>query len=256
MGERVGKNAYALAADYFNGLAKLSAENFLIQTVGESCVDQDNGRINILATDYYDYIATINGTEFQFTRELLINDLAPGQYPVCIQVNDAPETQQCFDLVIPEMPPLEVKASARDLSANPTLKLQVGSGTAPFFVEVNDQLVGTFDQNSFDIAAGPGDTITLYSSKSCEGVFSKTLPVNSVVRLYPNPAGAEAAVLWTGDSEPVEVAIFNLGGQMVSSFVLKPAGKELRFPTEKLPSGLYVVKIKGSKTAELKLVKK
>ena len=62
--------------------------------------------------------------------------------------------------------------------------------------------------------------------------------------------------MWTGDSETVEVGIFNLGGQMVSSYMIEPAGNELRFPTENLSSGIYIVKIKGTETVELKLVKK
>ncbi|MDX1315196.1 MAG: T9SS type A sorting domain-containing protein, partial [Eudoraea sp.] len=256
MGESIGRDAYALADNYFNGLASLSADNFLIQTVGESCVDQDNGRINILATDYYDYVATINGTDYQFNRELAVSDLPPGQYPVCIQVNDAPQTQQCFNLLIPEMDPLDVSSSAKGSAVNPTLRLEVNTGTAPYFVEVNDQLIGTFEQNSFEVSAMPGDTIKLYSSKACEGVYSKTLPLNSSALLYPNPAEAEAAVLWTADVETVEVSIFNLGGQMVSRFDIKPAGNEVRFPTEKLATGIYIVKIKGRETAEFKLVKK
>ncbi|NND15497.1 MAG: T9SS type A sorting domain-containing protein, partial [Eudoraea sp.] len=100
------------------------------------------------------------------------------------------------------------------------------------------------------------DTIKLYSSKACEGIYSKTIPLNTIPLLYPNPAKAEAVVLWTADSEMVEVGIFNLGGQMVSSFVIQPVGNEIRFPTQNLSSGIYLVKIKGRKTAELKLVKK
>ncbi|MCE2613727.1 FG-GAP-like repeat-containing protein [Flavobacteriaceae bacterium D16] len=256
MGDTIGKRAYSLAEDYFNGLATLSADNFLIQGVGETCVDQDNGRINILAKDYYDYVATLSNTDYQFNRELVINGLAPGTYPLCIRVEGSPETEQCFDLVIPELAPLDVNSSSKALGSSSTLRLEVRTGTPPFYVEVNKQLIGTFDQNSFDVSARAGDTIKLYSSKACEGIYSKTLPMNSTAMLYPNPAEAEAAVLWTADSEMVEVGIFNLGGQMVSTWTLKPVGNEIRFPTDKLSSGIYIVKIKGRETVELKLVKK
>ncbi|MBT8315126.1 MAG: hypothetical protein KJP26_11755 [Maribacter sp.] len=43
---------------------------------------------------------------------------------------------------------------------------------------------------------------------------------------------------------------------MVSSWTLKPVGNEIRFPTEKLSSGIYLAKIMSRKTAELKLVKR
>jgi hypothetical protein len=132
----------------------------------------------------------------------------------------------------------------------------VRSGTAPFYVEVNKQLIGVFDKNSFDVSARAGDTITLYSSKSCEGIFTQKLPVSSTLVLYPNPTEAEAAVVWTEGSDNVEVGIFNLSGQVVSSHMIEPVGNELRFPTEKLSSGIYIVKIKGRKTAELKLIKR
>ncbi len=256
MGDELGKEAFALADAYFNGLTVLRTDNFLIRVDSESCIDQNDGRIHIQATDFYDYVATVSGSEYAFRTELTLSDLSPGSYALCVQVAGKPETEKCFNLFVSEVAPLDVLASVEAQGANTLVNLQVRTGTAPYYVEVNDQLIGEYDRKNIDVFAKEGDIVELYSSVPCEGAFSKNVPITSRPLLIPNPTAGEAVIQWTDPSPTVKVSIFTLSGQLLSDEVREQLGNEIRFSTDNLSAGIYLVRIVGLETRTLKLVKK
>lgn len=257
MGDTIGKQAYALAEAYFNGQAALRTDNFLVRVAGESCFDENDGRIIVQATDFYNYVASFSNIEYAFNRELTLSNLAPGDYALCIQVREKPETEQCFTLAVAEVEPLEVQASIEAQIDRSLVRLQVQTGTAPYYVEVNDRLIGKYSQKDITVFAREGDVIKLYSSKGCEGAFFEYIPqIHSGPVLIPNPVDTEAVVRWTEAVPSVNVSIYTITGQFISEGSLTLSEKEVRFPTDQLAAGIYLVRIKGRESKTLKLVKK
>ena len=58
------------------GCFTLAANNFNIETVGETCPNKANGKLLITGAETHNYKATINGTLYSFTSDLTVENLA------------------------------------------------------------------------------------------------------------------------------------------------------------------------------------
>ena len=255
MGDKIGKDSYALAKAYFEGLVELRTDNFLIQVSSETCVDQNDGSISIQATDYYQYVASMSGKEYEFATNLTINDLIPGSYSICIGVKGNSDVEQCFELQVKESIPLEVTASLQEYDSQNLLTFNISHGSAPYFVEINDKPFGSFETKNFNIQVKDGDQLKLFTSRPCEGELIESIVIPSYPLLYPNPIETEAVVQWPGESNTVEAAIFDLSGQLLSVQQVKVSGEELHIPINNLANGIYILRLKGRTTQILKLIK-
>ena len=89
----------------------LPADNFTIETIGETCPDKNNGQLIITAKETHSYVANINGVDYNFVgNELNLNDLNPGSYDVCITVTGE-SYKQCYTLVIEQGTTVSAKSS-------------------------------------------------------------------------------------------------------------------------------------------------
>ncbi len=79
----------------------LPSNNFNIETVGETCPNEENGQIIIEAIESHNYTTTIDGKLYNFTNELQIEDLKSGTYEFCILV-DGETYAQCYEVIIEE----------------------------------------------------------------------------------------------------------------------------------------------------------
>ena len=255
MGDKIGKDAFDLAKAYFEGLTILAPDNFIIQIDGESCVDQDDGRIGIEAKNYYDYILSMDGVDYSFNSSYTIENLAPGSYNICIRIEDHEDLEQCFGLVVAEAEPLAVNASVEELDAQSVVHLDIIEGTGPFTVKLNGEIKGEYSNGKIDLNVEHGDEISVYSSKSCEGFFSKNVLLPSYPILYPNPSISEALIEWPGEDGEIEVSIFRTNGQLVSRMTFPDGRENIRIPLDDLADGIYLVHLRGKNTRVVKLVK-
>ena len=256
MGDYIGKEAYALAKAYFDGLAILRYDNFLIQVESETCAGANNGSISVEAEDYYDYVAMVDGKEYDFNNSLSIGDLSPGSYQFCLGIKGNSEAVQCYELVVPEVDPFQVSAELNELGGSPIVEIDIESGTAPFFVEINEELKGQFDTNKFDVSVEDGDRLRVYSSRLCEGEFSETVNIVPAILLHPNPAASEALIQLKAVDEDVEIGIYTLSGRLIHQGTYNSRETQIRLPLDQIANGIYLVRVKQAGIEQvLKLVK-
>ena len=237
-------------------LADLPIDNFQIQTASETCADKNNGNILINAVANLDYVATVNNETYNFTSRLLITDLAPGKYPVCIRINGFANCEQCFEMEIGEAPILDGKTTVSNGGNNKQVFVEIETGTAPFTVMLNDQFVGEYDSNSFLINAQNGDKIEVTSSVACEGKLSTTINPFDQMSVFPNPTKANVTMtLPKFESSSVIVSIHNTLGTMVSSKVYNVVGSRVQLPMENLPTGIYFVTVEDGISQTFKIIK-
>jgi len=92
----------------------LPSNNFRVSAKGESCINSNNGSINIEATANYNYTATLTGNganaSNNFTNSVAFNDLEEGNYTVCITVEGQTAYESCFDILVEQPEALSVSS--------------------------------------------------------------------------------------------------------------------------------------------------
>ncbi|GAA4274338.1 hypothetical protein GCM10022258_36340 [Aquimarina gracilis] len=235
---------------------ELPIDNFEVQAYSETCTDKNNGAIFINAVQELDYVTTINNQTYNFSSHVLVTDLEPGTYPVCISIEGYENCEQCFELVIEEAPILDGKTSVSGVTANKQVVVEIETGTAPFTVSVNDQVVGEFDTKTFLIEAQNGDKIDVTSSVACEGKISTAIDLFDQMSVFPNPTKANVTLaLPKFGSNMVAVSIHNAIGTVVSSNVYSVVASKVELPMENLPTGVYFVTINEGTSRTFKIIK-
>ena len=90
-----------------------------------------------------------------------------------------------------------------------------------------------------------------------DGAHEELAPIRgSAVHLYmisPNPASEAVQIAWTGgDSEPIQVAIFDAQGRLVWKQTTAAAEHALRLNVSNWTAGLYLVLLRGKDGAVAK----
>ncbi len=237
-------------------IVSLPSNNFQIVSSGETCVDKDNGMITINAATDLDYVTTINGENYNFTSSLEVDNLSPGTYPVCIAIDGFTNCEQCFEVVIEEATTLVGKTVLNTDSATNKVFVAIDSGTAPYKVMINDEVVGEYDSNSFSVEVKNGDTVDVFSSLTCEGKLSTKVDLFDDITAYPNPTrvNVELTIPNTG-SKTIVITIYNSLGIQVSSGVYKIANSRVLLPMKNLAGGVYFVQVNEVEAKMFKIVK-
>ncbi|RDY57751.1 FG-GAP-like repeat-containing protein [Flagellimonas nanhaiensis] len=258
MGEKIGGEAFELANAYYNGYASFSHDNFLIEVNGETCVDNNDGAISIVARDYYNYKASVNGQEYLFNSELTVTDLAPGTYSLCIGVDGNSTIEQCYELVVKEVLPADITTSITGEGSAVKVTVNVKAGSPPYLLEVNNLAKGTFENNEFEVSVKEGDLLKISSAVPCEGSYSELIDLGNKEALvfHSNPNTEEAIIRTTGINGTFPISIYGLNGQLVHASTYKMTNEEIRIPVNSLAPGIYVVVIEANKPITYKLVKR
>ncbi|GAA4279138.1 T9SS type A sorting domain-containing protein [Aquimarina mytili] len=233
----------------------LSDNNFQIQASNETCVDKNNGILSIDAVENFSYMATLNGQAYPFNSNLVIPDLAPGTYPLCVGIAGIEDCEKCYEFVIEEAAALEGKTSIDNI--NNKVFVDIQSGTAPYTVTIDNQVVGEYNTNSFEIDVKTGGVLEVFSSKAaCQGKLSTTIGNLGNINLYPNPTKANATLsILNADSSTIAIEIHNALGMTVSSGVYDIKANKVELPMQSLPSGIYFVTINQGTSKTLRIIK-
>jgi subtilisin-like proprotein convertase family protein len=237
------------------GCFMLPATNFQIETVGETCPDQDNGEINIIAVKSYNYSTTINNVSYNFTKNLNISNLPAGTYPFCIDVfvTDENKTyQQCYNVVIETGGLILGKTEVE----NNKLKVEITEGTAPFEVLVNKEYAFKTNASTFWVDVNQGDLVQVKSSVACEGVLSKQVDLVSQIVVYPNPTNGDFEIQLPTNQKEVKIEMYTMQSQLISSKMYLVNYGKVQLTIDDKPTGVYILKVYLDKPVVLKVVKK
>ncbi len=250
------KDAIATYNTECTGELILPANNFAIETKGESCLGENNGEISIVAKATFAYAATVNDKPYTFTNNSLkIAALAPGVYKIKITIPDV-IFEQNFNITIAKGATIAGKSSITSKKVD----VEITEGTAPFtiFVDGAEQFQTT--DSNFSIELTEGGLIEVATSKACEGVYAKKIKttdiLGTVLSAYPNPTSGVFEIEIPTDKNEVTIEIYNFGGQLVSrnAYVIENGTAKLNLVSQ--PSGIYAAKIYLETPEYIKIIKK
>ena len=229
----------------------LPADNFTIETIGETCPDKNNGQLIITAKETHSYVANINGVDYNFVgNELNLNDLNPGSYDVCITVTGE-SYKQCYTLVIEQGTTVSAKSSV----ASNKISITIEQGTAPYIVLVNGVEVLVTNNSSFSIDIKQGDLVQVKTNVVCEGIYSKKINLFEQILAYPNPTKGKFDIALPVSQKEVLVELYTIHGQLISKEVYNGNSGKLQLSLENKSTGLYFVKIHLEKPVLIKIIK-
>lgn len=246
----------------FNGceIFVLPSNNYAVIATATSCVGQQNGAISVSATNTnYTYTVTINGqTGFELNSansfKNQVQNLAPGNYEVCISIQGKTNYLQCYTLKVTEPTPLSAtnKISTNDKQVTYTL-----SDASSYTVTLNG-ITQTYMTNeiTLDLVSGQ-NTISIATDLNCQGKITDSIFVSEKVIVYPNPTHDYAHIYVAGFDNDVAITITNLSGQMVTVVSKSvPEGRILDLNLSPYPVGLYLVHLKSKTINEtIKVIK-
>ncbi len=230
----------------------LPSDNFIIESKGETCLNQNNGEINISANATHAYIASVNNVNYSFTNNSLkVGNLAPGIYSVLITI-PGEIFEQKFNITIPKGQTIAGKSSI----VNNKIVIEIESGTAPYKAFVNG--IEQFETTAtvFDVVANKYDLVEILTAKACEGVYiKKATGVEGTILAYPNPTSGILEIELPISEKQVEISLSSTSGHLISNNSYSIENGKFKLSLENLPAGIYIVKI-GLDTPEyLKIVK-
>lgn len=229
----------------------LGANNFTIQAFGETCTGMDNGKVVINGNAKHDYIAYIDGVDYEFNKDKTIEGLSPGTYDLNIEVVGKSFNHN-YKLNIEKAVTLSGKISVDKKSA----KISVQSGEAPYKVIKNGvQIFETYHSN-FSISVNHGDNIKISSKSACQGVVLKTINLLEEVQAYPNPTNGLFELFMPMGISNIDIEVYNIQSQLITAKNYSVKDGRVQLNIQDKPKGIYFVKVNAIKPIFVKLIKK
>jgi len=229
----------------------LAANNFTIESIGETCADKNNGKLIITGNATHDYTTTINGVAYDFTKELTVENLTPGTYDFCIDVVGE-NYSHCYEVTIAGGASLSGKIEVVKQSAS----VSVTSGTGPYKVYKNGLELFETHQTNFTIAVNHGDEIQVKSKEACQGKMTKTINLLEDVKAYPNPSNGLFELYIPNDVETLDLEVYNIQSQLIKSKTYRINNGKVSLDLTDSPNGIYFVRMNLEKPVFTKLIKK
>ena len=242
----------------------LPNDNYTIAVQGETCRNSNNGLVNIVVKENYEYTATIVGNNvnsvanFNLTTPLKIENLTAGVYDVCITVDGYPNYEQCFTVVITQPESLSVQSKVNKSTKSITLKL---SGSNSYTIQLNgNEFVTGSDEITLELDSKVNNVLKVSTDKICQGVYEEIIVMTGEEIFYPNPTTHTlnvfvAPILRNAKSASVLVNSIN-GLQLISNNYTVFNGT-LAIDVSNLSKGVYFITvIVGDKILNHKFIKR
>ncbi|WP_299156376.1 thrombospondin type 3 repeat-containing protein [uncultured Tenacibaculum sp.] len=234
----------------------LNPDNISIETISETCVDQNDGKITVnVKQTFVSYTVTIKGDGKDETKaltgtSLTFENLKPASYEVCVKI-DGKNYTQCFEINIIKASTVALKVAKNQQSRDYTFS--ISSGTAPYNVYLNGNLINTYNVSTFNVKVQGSGVLEVKTAKSCEGVFKTS--INNIF-LRENPVTDFIKLILPSDSASnLDVLIYDVTGKTVINKKIEKQGNELSIPFSNFKSGIYILKIGADKTNTFKILK-
>ncbi|UMB54103.1 T9SS type A sorting domain-containing protein [Lutibacter sp. A64] len=244
-----GKGFIEYTLEYEYGF-ELSSNNFLIETISETCAGKNNGSFTIEAVEKRNYIATINGSNYNFTDIVTIDNLSPGTYDLCITI-EGETFEQCYQVIIAAGFSLSGKIKVD----NKTASISILEGTAPYIVFKNGKTVLETYQPNFSIEIKHGDKLQVMSKLACQETLSKQIDLLEGLYPYPNPSNGLFEMYIPTNLKTISIEIYNVQSQSISSKSYLVNNGKVHLDISNKPKGMYFVKVNLDKPLFVKVVK-
>lgn len=229
----------------------IEANNFTIQTVGETCLDKKNGSITINAALTSNYVVTLNGVTSNFTNSTTIENLSPGTYDFCINIQ-GDDFEQCYQATIESGVSLSGKIELEKNKA----AISITQGTAPYTVLKNGLTVLETYQSNFYVDVNHGDDIQIKSKTACQGQLAKSINLLDDIKAYPNPSNGVFEMFIPSNITSINLEVYNIQSQLISSKTYPVNAGALSLDISEKPNGIYFVKVNSKEPVFVKIIKK
>lgn len=240
--------------DMITVFISLPSNNFTIESKGETCLNENNGAINITAKANYNYIATINGTDYTLTNNTLtVANLAPATYTIRITI-PGQYFEQNFSVTIPKAVTITGKSTVSSRLAS----VEITEGTAPYTIFINGKEQFETTSETFSVAVDNGDFLEVKTAKACEGIYLKEINAGaeSSILAHPNPTKGEFTIEVPISIKNINIDLYTANSKIISSETKNVTNGQIKFNIENQPAGVYYVKIYLNTPKYLKIIKK
>ncbi|NEW80480.1 MAG: T9SS type A sorting domain-containing protein, partial [Gelidibacter sp.] len=232
------------------GCFTLPANNFMVETLSETCPGKNNGQVKITAVSTLNYTTTINGVNYNFTNTITAINLPPNSYNICIGVTGQTYTQ-CYTVQVAAGTTVSGKSSVTSGKAS----VEIEKGTAPYTVFVNGQEQFETSASIFTVDVKSGDILEVKTAVSCEGIYSKTIEGLEGVFAYPNPTFGAFYITVPASETEVVVELYNFNSQLISAKKYPVVYGKVELSLENKPTGLYIAKVLLDQPVSIKIIK-
>ena len=244
--------------------------NITLEITSERCEGQNNGeaQVTVLQT-FVNYTVTLNGSGTNLTQTIAgaintttFTDLSVGSYTICVNV-DGRDFEQCFEINIDAAPALggvfSVANNGGDIPLEST-SVTIDTGTAPYTVVFNDDVIMVTSQTSFNVNTSGGGLLEVTSAVACEGKLSRVIEDLTPLKLSygPNPVVNDLRIIIPNASESgVGVQVYDVHGKLIVNQNLSiQSGTYINVPFGTLTQGIYFVRLNLEKAEMIKIIKK
>lgn len=242
----------------------LPNDNFTVSITGETCLNSNNGKITIVAQDLYNYTVSLAGTiifdgtgevfnqAYNFTNDVDIFNLLADTYQMCITIEEWPDYESCYTVVITEPNPLNVFAS-RMASSN-QLALELSGGNI-YYIELNGDIFTTHN-TSFTLNLQQGvNQLKVRTDLECQGVYEEQIVLNEAFVVSPNPFNNKINISRTANQDHLTIRMYSVFGQLVFQKKITNSNHTNQIDTSHLANGMYILKIEAETISTYKIIK-
>jgi hypothetical protein len=260
---------------YYNGTSvdgcpfSLPVDNYIIQTISETCANLDNAKIDIKAIADYMYAVDLsqNGTSIAipqtiFTEDLLIENLDAGIYELCFAIS-AENYTQCFTIEIGEPAVLNANSA---LSRNNEYSVDlIGATNYTIFINEEAFTIIAPDENTevtfTKQLTQPINNIEIETEKACQGKYREVVKTisNATFVMLPNPSSDDIfiSLLNAENIANAKVTMYDISGRLVIVKNIKTPINHQKINISNLQVGVYFVQLAtNTQTFVQKLIKK
>ncbi|GGI58110.1 T9SS type A sorting domain-containing protein [Winogradskyella haliclonae] len=225
----------------FPGLAN---DNFAISILSETCLNSNDGQITIVSQEAYSYRVTLIGEDFfqeyNFINDIDILNLLAGTYEMCITIEEWPNYQACYTIVITEPNPLEVFAS-RVASGN-RIVVEMSGSTRYNFVFNGEAFTTHNSSITLDLKEG-ANTLKVSTDLECQGTFNDVIFNTKDFIVSPNPFNDIVNIDNINEDEEIFVNIYSVVGKLVLSKKYRSETRNIALDTRGFDSGMYIISV-------------
>ncbi|PQJ79371.1 reprolysin-like metallopeptidase [Polaribacter porphyrae] len=235
----------------------IQPNNYSVLTVSESCVDEDDGTMQIsINQSEFTYQVSITGPSTNVNQTLgslsySLSGLSPGNYEACITAQELNVTQ-CYEFTIEESGPVSLKVSSTKQSSK--YSFNIDKGTPPYKVYLNEELVGVSSNKIFDLNIKGSGKLQVKTAKDCEGIFQKNIG-SIVLRQNPVRDFAEILLPISTVEKNINVLVFDMNGKMILNQNIRRESDNLLIPFKNIAKGVYILKLSLENTNPIKIIK-
>ncbi|BAO76767.1 hypothetical protein WPG_2537 [Winogradskyella sp. PG-2] len=250
---------FGAAVDLFGcAIPNLPNDNFAISITGETCLNSNNVKITIVAQELYTYDVLLEREDFyeeyNFTNDIDIFNLLAGTYQMCVTIEEWPNYESCYTIVITQPDPLEI-FTCRVINTN-DFSLNM-SGSNSYNIKFNGDAFTTHS-SAITLQLEEGvNRVEVSTDLECQGVYKDLIILTDDFLVYPNPFRDEIKINNGKEGGEVIVNIYSTIGQLVLNKTYINQGIEIRVDTSSLPTGMYLISIQTEAiVSTYKIVKK